>query len=94
MKKYKLGQKITITSVLKRTDVTVAEDRFGTKTKKWVSVDLPEPEEVIIVGVRTISDGTFTPGASAGNGVWKRTDAFRALLVAPHLTTTYLVLPE
>ena len=80
---YQLGQKVIITQVLKRTIEYRKEnetDYRSTRHKFWKVTDLKKPREVMIVGVRTLSNGITQYDSEAGN-MYDPKDYFKALLV-------------
>jgi hypothetical protein len=79
MKKYKLGEKITILHKLKR-------QRTGRRFN-WTVVMLPEPKQVTVVGVRVLWDGELDLNEEAWYFVGTRSK--RAVLVAENLKSTY-----
>lgn len=80
---YQLGQKVTITQVLKRKSEYRKEnetDYRSTRHKFWMVVNLKKPREVMIVGVRTLSNGTTQYDSETGN-LYDPKEYFKALLV-------------
>lgn len=85
--KYKLGDKITVTSKLKRVTEYRTISEFGHKKrwKLWKSVPLKHPIEAIVVGIRTVSNGITDYDMDVGYS-YDPKEHFQALLVVSRLS--------
>lgn len=83
-----LGQKITITSILKRRSEYRYDNKISdykkTEFKTWMEEQLKAPIEVVVVGVRTLSNGYNIWESDIGN-VFFAQSHFKALLVVKNL---------
>lgn len=83
---YSLGQKITINSKLVRvSSYKRSLSSFNRRRKEWVKLDLKEPQEVIVVGVRTLFDGWVDWDEDCGNS-FEQDNHLKALLVTSKLS--------
>lgn len=92
-----LGQKITVHSQYKRfgqyrRDQTIDAYR-DVEFKEWVEYPLAAPIEVIVVGVRTLSNG-FNRYLSEYGNVFHPQTFFKALLVVKDLKTKPFFVPN
>lgn len=86
--KIELGKRITVFRYLKRKskykiDKSINEYK-ATEFKEWQDVDFKNPKEVMIVGVRTLSQGYNQWDSDMGN-MYTPQSYFSALLVVENL---------
>jgi hypothetical protein len=76
------GQKIKITSVLKRRVKYTANDQYGfrKRLKEWEAVPIKSEREVIVIGIRSLSNGATDWDGEAGY-MYSPLHYFKALLV-------------
>lgn len=87
-KDIELGKKITVSQYLKRRSEYRNDDKINeycrTEFKEWQERPFKEPKEVIVVGVRTLSNGYNIYDREAGN-MYQPVTYFSALLVVKNL---------
>lgn len=86
LKTLRLGQKVRVAAVLKRTTEYPERGGWGEAHKVWCRDVLPAPVAGVLVGLRTISDGTRVDMGDEGIG-YKATAHRPAALVAVGLRT-------
>jgi hypothetical protein len=83
---YKLGQEIIINSKLVRVSFYKRSlSSFNRRRKEWVTLELKEPQKVIVVGVRTLFDGWVDWDEDCGNS-FEQDNHIKALLVTSKLS--------
>lgn len=93
MTNYHLGQEVLFTRTLRR--IRHPYRRVWSHTTYWNAITSRGPAKGIIVGIRTLSDGTVEGGYYDEPATYRPTRTFTAYLVAYHLRRKpVLVLPE
>ena len=88
-----LGQKITVTSVLKRKTIYSTPNEYGRskRLKVWEQEPIKQSKDAIIVGVRNLSNGDTDYDSEVGY-MYNPTEYLKALLVVSNLNNApYLV---
>ena len=86
MDKIELGQKLTVSNCLVRVGKISTEGRRYGKLKTWVAKEFKEPKEVIVVGIRTLSNG-FAEYENEIGWLYSQDETFQAVLVVEKLSS-------